>query len=94
MRHEITLTGYAVSDTGSIQVDYRWNDYENLHLYPDEGQMVSMNADILQEPEDVIRWLMFYLFAMGYTPQTMSTAVGRKLVVDIGPAVQQSISMV
>jgi hypothetical protein len=94
MKHEITLKGYTVDPTGSIQVDYQWNDYQTSRLYPDEGQMISINADILQDPEDVIRWLMFYLFSLGFTPQTMASAIGKKLVVDIGPAVQQTIAMV
>ena len=94
MKHEITLTGYLVNPTGSIQVDYLWNTTPSVRVYVNETELQSANADILQQELEALRWLMYYLFALGNTPETMASQVGKKLIVDIAPAVQQSVSLV
>ena len=94
MRHEISLTGFTITNTGSIELDYDWNGYQNSVVYPTAGDLQSQNADILQDSADAVRWLVYYLLALGNTPETMQSQIGKKLVVEIGPAVQQSISLV
>jgi hypothetical protein len=95
MKHEVTLMGYLVDpNSGSIQLDYDWNGYQSSMTYPDAQQMVAQNSEIVQDPSDAVRWMLYYLFALGNTPETLGSQIGKKLIVDIGPAVQQSISMV
>lgn len=95
MKQEITLTGFIHDpDTGAIEVGYLWNEFANSQVYGSEAEMLTAHADLLQEPSDAVRWLMFYLIAMGNNAATMPSMVGRKLVIDVAPAVQQTIALV
>ncbi|MEQ1572773.1 MAG: hypothetical protein ABL993_00870 [Vicinamibacterales bacterium] len=93
MKHEITLTGFDLRADGTMQVDYLWNDSQLTQVYTNAQEMVDQNGDILQNPEDSLRWLLYYLLALGHTELTMQSAIGKKLTVDIGHAVQQTISL-
>lgn len=95
MKQEITLTGFIQdANTGAIEVGYLWNEFANSQVYGSEAEMLSAHADLLQDPSDAVRWLMYYLIAMGNDASSMSAMIGRKLVIDVAPAVQQTIALV
>lgn len=94
MRHEIRLTGFTINPNESIQVDYEWNNVGASVIYLNDANMLELNSDILQNNEDVARWLMYYMVQLGHNSSTMPTMIGRMLVVDMGPAVQQTIALV
>jgi len=92
MNHVITLVGFAVNPSGTVQVDTTWNGIPATITYGSVEAFQSNNADLFVAPDETIRWLMYYVLALGYTPETMAGAVGKSLTIDIGPAVQQTIS--
>lgn len=95
MRTEITLTGFEVNaETGAIEMNYLWDAYANSQVYTSEAQMLEMHSSLLHEPSEAVNWLMYYLVAMGGTAETFQTFVGKKLVIDVSPAVQQTIALV
>jgi hypothetical protein len=95
MKQEITLTGFIQDpNSGAIEVGYLWNEFANSQVYSSEAEMLTAHADLLQEPSDAVRWLMYYLIAMGNDAASMNSMVGRKLIIDVAPAVQQTIALV
>jgi hypothetical protein len=86
--------GFLVSPSDTIQIDFDWNGSSQTVSYTNEQQMNDMNTEIMQSPADVIRWLLFYMIALGHNAESMPSQIGKKLVVDIHPSVQQTIALV
>lgn len=93
-KQEIELQYVNANPSGTIEVGVLWNGTPFAHVYNDAPQLVDQNSQLLQAPDEAIRWLLYYLLNLGATAETLATYAGRKLVVDIGPAVQQNISLV
>ena len=95
MRQEITLRRFAVDpDSGSVEVEVIWNGQLASTVYTSVSQFQTANADIMVAPDEAIRWLLYYLLSLGHTAETLPAQQGRTLVVDIAPAVQQTISLI
>jgi hypothetical protein len=95
MKQEIQLDYITVApETGIIEVGFLWDGAPSALTFQSAAQLIDANSQLLQQSSEAGRWLLYYLLALGATPETLSTYVGKKLVVDIGPAVQQTISLV
>lgn len=94
MRQEITLVSFFTNPDGSVEINADWNGYPMSQVYGSEAIMLQDNVDLMHTPADAMRWLLYYLTALGHNSATIQTVVGKKLVVDISPAVQQTIALV
>ena len=95
MKQEITLTHVTVNaETGAIEVGHSWNGYSGASTYETAADLVADSLDIITSHVEAARWLRYYLLNLGHTVETMQAAVGKTLVVDVKPAVQQTIALV
>ena len=95
MKQEITLTHVTVDEiTGAIEVGHNWNGYAGASVFPDAASLLGDSEDIITSHVEAARWLRYYLLNLGHTVETMVNAVGKTLVVDVKPAVQQVIALV
>ena len=95
MRQEITLTHVTIdAETGAIEVGHSWNGSAGASTYSSAADLVADSLDIVTSHGEAARWLRYYLLNLGHTVETMGAAVGKTLVVDVKPAVQQTIALV
>lgn len=94
-KQEITLTHVTIDEnTGAIEVGHVWNGQAGATPYQDAAALVQDSQDMIVTHEQAARWLRYYLLNLGHSVETLHTAVGKTLVVDIKPAVQQVIALV
>ncbi len=95
MKQEITLTHITINpETGAIEVGHTWNGYAGASNYDSAADLVADSLDIVTSHTEAARWLRYYLLNLGHTVETLQAAVGKTLVVDVKPAVQQVIALV
>lgn len=94
MKQEITLTNAIVNEGASVEIAIDWNGTPHTVVFPTIEALAQNNADILTTGDEAVRWLLFYLLNTGLEASALPSAIGRKLVVDVRPAVQQTISLI
>lgn len=94
MRQEITLTLCSYDPAGTVEVGFLWNETAGSIVFPSVEALEQSNQDLLSTSDEAVRWLLFYLLAKGIRPDELDSQVGRKLVIDVRPAVQQTIALV
>lgn len=94
-RQEIRLTHFTVDEnTGAIEVGHIWNGQAGATPFLDAAALLQDSQEMIVTHEQAARWLRYYLLSLGYTVETLPGAVGKTLVVDVKPAVQQIIALV
>ena len=94
-KQEITLTHVTIDEnTGAIEVGHLWNGQAGASVYPDAAALLQDSQDMIVSHDQAARWLRYYLLNLGHSVETMAGAVGKTLVVDIKPSVQQVIALV
>jgi len=94
MRTEITLLSAAVQPSGIVEISADWNGTPVNKVWDSDEAMRADVASIISTPEEAARWLMHYITAIGTSAADLPTMVGRKLVHEVSPAIQQTIALV
>ena len=93
-KQQVTLTNVTTNPDGSIEVAIDWDGLPFSKTFADGASLSSANATLLASPDEAHRWLLFYLLSLGNSPEQIADHIGRKLVIEVTPAVQQTISLV
>jgi hypothetical protein len=91
---QVTLSAVTVNPDGSIEIAIDWDGFAFSKTFADGAALASANASLLASADEAHRWLVFYLLNLGATAETLGSYAGRKLVIEVRPAVQQTISLV
>lgn len=95
-RQEITLTHVLIDElTGAIEVGHTWNGQPSASIFIDEADLLARSADLVVSHDQASLWLRHYILALrGQSAAAMANEIGRTLVLDIRPAVAQTIALV
>lgn len=93
-KQQVTLTNVINNPDGSIEVAIDWDGIPFSKTFADGPTMASANAALLSSADEAHRWVLFYLLSLGNSPDQLAAHVGRKLVIEVAPAVQQTIALV
>lgn len=96
MRHEVQFVGITPDANGAnIQIDFTLDGQAFSHVYTDWQRVSDDHADLIPGPEEARNYLFFYLLQLCQgDPTKLSDYVGKKLVMQVGPTVDQSLSLV
>jgi hypothetical protein len=94
-RHVIQLNHVVIDEAScSVEVAVEWNGALFSKVYSSFPNLAADNADIITNSDEAIRHLLFYLLALLPSADALPTLTGKTLTMDVGPTVQQLISVV
>jgi len=94
MRTEITLLSATIQPTGAVEISADWNGIPVNKVWDSEQAMRDDVASIIATQEEAARWLLHYITATGTSAADLPNMVGRKLVHEVSPAIQQTIALI
>lgn len=94
MRQEVRIDQINTFPDGQVEVIGTWDGNPVQRVFPSLDALVGDSGQMLVDQDQAIRAWLFYTLQGGANPATLADEVGAKLVLEVAPAVQQTIALV